>query len=136
MRKGLILLLVLAVIGAVAAIAYSKYNEKTPTAADRGTDVSVDAKALFAAYSTDEVAAGKLYNDKVVEVSGDVREVSSTPGGPVNVTLESGDAMGGVVCEFPAGSAQELKKGAQVKVKGICAGFNMDVQLQRCAVVE
>ena len=136
MRKGLILLVVVALIGALAAIGYYKYNEKTPTAADKGADVTVDAKALFEAYNTNDSLAAKTYDDKVIQVSGDVRDVSSSPGGPVNVTLETGDAMGGVVCEFAASAAPAWEKGDHVVLKGICAGFNMDVQLQRCAAVE
>lgn len=136
MRKGTIILVLLALAAIGAAIGYLKYNEKTPTASDLKADVSVDAKTLFNAFNTDEAAAGKTYIDKVIEVTGEVREVSSASGGPVNVLLETGDALGAVVCEFAADEAPAWQKGAQVKVKGFCAGFNMDVLLQRCAAVE
>ncbi|HNA32978.1 MAG TPA: hypothetical protein PL106_07625, partial [Flavobacteriales bacterium] len=84
----------------------------------------------------DEVAAGKLYNDKVVRVSGVVREVGTESTGPVNVLLETGDNLGAVVCEFERATAPALQKGQQVSLQGFCAGFNLDVLLQRCATVE
>jgi hypothetical protein len=133
-RNILIAVLVVAVAGAF--IGYRMYNQKTPTASEKAADVMVDATALFAAFTTDEVAAGKLYNDKVLQVKGIVREVASEANGPVNVMLETGDAMGAVVCEFAADQAPAWQKGQNVVVKGFCAGYNLDVLLQRCAAVE
>lgn len=133
-RNILIAVLVVAVAGAF--IGYRMYNEKTPTASEKAADLTVEATTLFAAFTTDEVAAGKLYNDKVLQVNGVVREVSATGNGPVNVMLETGDAMGAVVCEFAADKSPAWQKGQNVAVKGFCAGYNLDVLLQRCAAVE
>jgi hypothetical protein len=133
-RKILITILVIAVAGGF--IGYRMYNEKTPTASEKAADEKMDATALFAAFSHDEVAAGKLYNDKVLEVKGVVREVSAAGNGPVNVILETGDAMGAVVCEFAPEQGPTWQKGQTVNVKGFCAGYNLDVLLQRCAAVE
>ncbi len=133
-RNILIAILVIAVAGGF--IGYRMYNEKTPTASEKAADVSVDAAALFAAFNEDELAAGKLYNDKVVQVTGVVQGTEQQPNGPVNVMLETGDALGAVVCEFAADKAPTWQKGQSVTLKGFCAGFNLDVLLQRCAVVE
>ncbi len=134
-RKLLLgILLLVALVGVF--IGYRAYSAKTPTASERATDVTVDATALFTAFVTDEIAAGKTYTDKVLQVSGRVRDVSQGSDGIVNVTLETGDALGGVVCEFTVDRAPKWKKDSQVTVKGICAGYNMDVLLQRCAAVE
>ncbi len=136
MERRTILLLVLLVIAIVAGLVWMNLNEKPAKAADVSADVQVDATLLFTAFSADEVAAGKLYNDKVVQVTGVVRSIGSEGSGPVNVTLETGDPMGGVVCEFAHDHAPAWKKDIKVTVKGFCAGFNMDVLLQRCAAVE
>ncbi len=133
-RNIFIVVLVVALAGAF--IGYRMYNAKTPTASEKAADVTVDATALFAAFTTDEMAAGKLYNDKVLQVKGIVREVSAPGNGPVNVMLETGDAMGAVVCEFAADKSPSWQKGQSVSVKGFCAGYNLDVLLQRCAAVD
>ncbi len=132
-----VLLGLVVLVGIPAAIyGYFAYNKKTPTASERAADVSVDATALFQAFSQDETAAGKLYNDKVLQVKGVVREVSNPGNGPVNVLLETGDALGAVVCEFPPDAVLAWQKGQNVTIKGFCAGFMLDVLLQRCAAVE
>ncbi|MBP7513873.1 MAG: hypothetical protein KA791_04955 [Flavobacteriales bacterium] len=135
MKRNLLIIGIL-LLGAGCFFAYRMYNAKTPTASERAADVDVDAVALFQAFSQDEVAAGKLYNDKVLQVKGTVREVSSPGNGPVNVLLETGDAMGAVVCEFPPDAVLAWQKGQNVTIKGFCAGFMLDVLLQRCAAVE
>lgn len=133
-RKILLIILALGVIGAV--IGHRLYNERTPTASEKAADMTVDAITLFKAYSTDEVAAGKSYNDKVLQVSGTVRSIDRPEKGPVNVMLETGDPMGAVVCEFAPEGAPDWQQGKPVTLKGICAGYNLDVLLQRCAAVE
>jgi hypothetical protein len=134
--KRIILIILLLVAAVGAFIGYRMYNAKTPTASEKVADVTVDATALFAAFNRDEMAAGKLYNDKVLQVKGVVREVSAAGNGPVNVMLETGDALGAVVCEFSADQAPAWQKGQTATVKGFCAGYNLDVLLQRCAAVE
>ena len=127
-------LVVLFVLGACAAIVgYRMYTVKVPVASERTTEVTVDATDLFNAFSVDEIAAGKLYNDKVVQVNGVVGNVSRSEAGRVRVSLNTGDAMGAVVCEFQS-VAEEPVVGDTVSIKGFCAGFNMDVLLQRCAI--
>ena len=80
------------------------------------------------------MAANKRFNDKVVQVSGTVASVSAPENGKVTVLLGTGDALSSVACEFEADAAPKLSAGTAVTVKGICAGFNLDVLLQRCAV--
>ena len=125
-------------IGIIVALGVGRhmYNEKPVQAAEKTAEVRMTAIALYTAFAADETAAGKLYNDKVVQVSGTVREISSEANGPTNVLLETGDPLGAVVCEFAAANAPAWKKGMNVTVKGFCAGFNMDVLLQRCSAVE
>lgn len=133
-RKILIALSVIAVAGGF--FGYRMYNAKTPTASEKSVDVVVDAPTLFAAFSQDEMAAGNLYNDKVLQVKGVVREVGAAGNGPVNVLLETGDALGAIVCEFAPDQAPAWQKGQTATLKGFCAGYNLDVLLQRCAAVE
>ena len=123
-------------IGAALGVGRYMYNEKPTQASEKAADVESTAATLFTAFSSDETAAGKLYNDKVVQVAGTIREISKETNGPTNILLETGDPLGAVVCEFTADQAPEWKKGMNVTVKGFCAGFNMDVLLQRCSAVE
>lgn len=133
-RTAFILLL----IGLAIAswIGYRMYDRPTPTAAGTSAEVTIDAPDLFRAFQEDEMAAGRSYNDKVIEVAGTVRSMDTPGNGPVNVMLESGDPLGAVVCEFDPAVAPTWEPGTAVRLKGFCAGYNLDVLLQRCAVVE
>lgn len=137
MKRSRIILLSVLVLAAVSAwVAWRMYERPVQQAADAQADITIDAAALLKAFQTDEVAAGKEYNDKVVQVAGRVREVSVAAGAPTTVYLETGDEMAGISCEFPAGAEVKAVTGSDVKVKGFCAGYNFDVELKRCAIVE
>ncbi|MFN8350023.1 MAG: hypothetical protein U0U25_01025 [Flavobacteriales bacterium] len=137
MKRSRIILLVVLVLAAVGGwVAWRMYERPVQQAADAQADITIDAAALLQAFQGDEVAAGKQYNDKVLQVAGRVREVSVAAGSPTTVYLETGDAMAGISCEFPAGVDVPAMTGADVKVKGFCAGYNLDVELKRCAIVE
>jgi hypothetical protein len=134
--KRILLIVGLVVVAASAYFGYREWNRDLVQAEDTKADVTLKAEELFQAFVTDEVAANTRFNDKVVQVEGKVREVNGGGTAPVNVLLETGDALGAVVCEFEPGTAVDLKKDAQVTIKGFCAGYNLDVLLQRCAIVE
>lgn len=135
-KRTLLLLAAIAVVFG-AFIGYRVYNEKPPGAGEKKADVTLTAEDLFQAFTADEVAAGKQYNDKVVQVSGTIRDIAIDPNGPTNVHLETSDQLAAVVCEFTPGAVPAgWKKGDKAMVKGFCAGFNMDVLLQRCSIVE
>ncbi len=137
MKKRTILLLAAVVILAGAFIVHRMYNERPAGAAEKQADATLSAEELFQAFSADEVAAGKQYNDKVVQVSGTIREIAVDPSGPTNVFLGTSDMLAAVVCEFPPDAVPAgWKKGDMATIKGFCAGFNMDVLLQRCSIVE
>ncbi|HEY0976316.1 MAG TPA: hypothetical protein VGE21_02505 [Flavobacteriales bacterium] len=133
-RTVLVALLVVLLVG--GAIAYRLYHTGVPQAAERTADVSVPAEELFQAFQTDEVAAGQRFNDKVVSVTGTVRDILREKDGRTTVTLESGDPLGGIVCEFAPGTDPGCTTGEKASIKGFCAGFNLDVLLQRCAKSE
>jgi cytochrome c-type biogenesis protein CcmE len=137
MNKRTLLLLTLIAVAAGAFIGYRMYNEKPAGAGEKKAEVTLTAEELFQAFTADEVAAGKQYNDKVVQVSGTIREIAVDPNGPTNVYLETSDMLAAVACEFAPGSVPAgWKKGDKAVLKGFCAGFNMDVLLQRCSIVE
>jgi hypothetical protein len=134
MRTRSILIPAILIAVAIGAyIGYSKFTQKTATAAEHAADLTVEAKALYEAFVQDEATANKQYNDKVVQVNGTVRDIATETDGRTTVTLDSGDPIGGVVCEFAAGEKVTLEKNAPASIKGFCAGYNLDVLLQRCS---
>ena len=71
--------------------------------------------------------------EQVIQVSGTIRSVDPTSNDRINVTLETGDALAGVVCEFEKNDMpNEWKAGDQASIKGICTGMLLDIVLIRC----
>ncbi|MBZ0207094.1 MAG: OB-fold putative lipoprotein [Flavobacteriales bacterium] len=133
MNKKALLLIAIIIVVVAAYMGVRMYNAEVPNASGMNVDIRVQADALFNAFEADEVAAGTAYNDKVIEVTGVVRDITRASDGRMSVLLETGDPLGAVVCEFPD-ATDGLAVGSEVVIKGFCAGFNLDVLLQRCAL--
>ncbi len=136
MKRTVILIALLAVI-AGGWYAWREYNRTAEPTSELEATETIEAAALLQAYTADENAANTRFNGKVLLVSGTVREVKSPENGLVDVVLETGDPLAGVVCQFAqADVPATLTAGAPARIKGISTGLLMDVVLQRCAVVE
>lgn len=132
MKKLLIITGVL-ILGAVIYGVY-EFNRGHESNASAKSDLAISANELLTAFQTGEEAANAKYNDKVVEVSGEVREATQT-GGVTIVRLDAGDSMDGITCELDAEAKHkraDFKTGDTVTFKCTCSGFNMDVVLVRC----
>lgn len=135
MRKLLLIGGALA-IGA-AVVAYLIYN-KPHQNMDRATaDIQLTASELLSNFEADEDAANAKYLDKIVAVTGAVREVVTTEEGLTTITLETGSALAGVVCELDTLTEHpktDFQPGETITVKGVCTGMLMDVVLVRCVI--
>jgi hypothetical protein len=136
MRYVLTGLLLAALAGGI--IGYRMWNKPHREVAGASADVNLEATELYAQYTTDEAAANALYLDKIVQVCGTVVQVSNE-NGLVTVQLDSGDLMGGVLCELDNLSTHERTEfpaGERACFKGICTGYLSDVVLNRCSEVK
>lgn len=135
MNRRFLLLAILLLLAGLIYYGWNEYNRPPAGTAGAAAEVVISADSLLLAFTADESAANARFNEKVVEVSGKVREVKPE-GSKVNVSLETDDALAGVVCEFPADQPLSLRAGDQVRIKGVCTGYLIDVILVRCSTVE
>lgn len=129
--KKIILLVVLAAAAFGAWYAYSEWNRKPATAADKATDFKVTASDIVNEFVANEADATKKYLEKMVEVTGTVSEVSPN-GNNTDVVLETEDPMTSVTIQLipeEAEKAKNLKVGESATLKGKCNGFNMGVEM-------
>lgn len=134
MKRILLILLALALVG--GGVGYYLWNKPHPNLTNAKTDITIDAAALYAEYSADETASNAKYFEKVIAVSGKVKEVTNDEG-TVKVSLETGHDFG-VRCILSATTAHartEFAPGENVTFKGTCNGFNFDVLLDNCVEV-
>ena len=137
MKKRTWIILVVAV-AIVAALAYGwkEYHRRHPDTAGIDAAFSTPAPALLKAFQDDENKSNKLYNDKVVAVSGTIVKIERTDS-TQTVLLDAQSPMGGIMCQFEPEHNDELKTlhpGQAVSIKDVCTGMLMDVVLVRCAL--
>lgn len=106
------------------------YRKPRRTAANARAEQLIAAKELYLSFEKNEQKANQLYNNKVLEVSGTVLQVQQT-GQSFSILLFGGNKEGaGVNCSIAAGYKGKMPVAGQtVKIKGICTGFLMDVNL-------
>ena len=132
MKKILSILILAAII--FGSIAYYFY-QKSPTSTNAlKADYQLTANDLFTEFERDETAANTKYLDKIIEVTGIVKESSSGASNILKVTLDGGGIAFGVICQMENASkiTKDFKEGDLVTFKGICTGMLMDVVLVRC----
>jgi tRNA_anti-like len=118
------------IIGGI--VGYKMYTKPHRNVADAKA-VAVNAKQLAAAYENNEAGANKAYLDKVMEVIGEIDEVSKNQNGETIIALKGTD-MSSVRCTIAKNDIKEPKIGSSIALKGICTGYLTDVVLVGCVV--
>ncbi len=137
MKKYLKYILLLTVVGGVGFYFYSNKPHKNMTKA--AVEMQLSSIQLFADFENNEEEANGKYLDKIMEVSGKVKEISLDEEGRTSITLESGSEMFGVICQLDnltKHARTNFKEGEEIKLKGICTGVLMDVILVRCVEIK
>ena len=89
------------------------------------------ASELYEFYQADEAAGNQKLIGKIIEVEGDIAEVSTDENGSTVVILREPGAFGGVMCTMD-GRVEDMKVGSTVRIKGMCTGFLFDVVKNHC----
>lgn len=135
MKRLLPILALLALAG--AGVAYYLWNKPHQNMQTAKADLALDAAKLFEAYNADETGSNALYLEKIIAVTGRVKEVKKNEDGTTRIMLDTGQDFG-VSCELDALSKHprtDFTIGETVVFKGTCTGLNFDVQLARCVEV-
>ena len=129
-KKKLLLLGVLICVLVIAATAFYWYQKPRTSLTNVKADYSLAAKELYEAFQQDEKKANQQFLEKVIEVTGTVDNVQATDS-TISLVLTAGE-MGGINCSVRKTNSSEETiptKGENIKVKGRCIGFLMDVNL-------
>ena len=99
---------------------------------------SLTAQNLIKEYRSNEKNTNEKYTERVIQIEGDVYEISTLRGNTV-VTLKDSVSESSIICHMQAEDTKKvlsLKKGARVTIKGVCTGYLLDVIMVRCILVE
>ncbi len=137
--RNYIFLIILLLLASVACIGYYMYN-KGPRNIKNSSAIEVNAVELYDAYSKDSTAAGKLYTDKILSVTGVVFEAVVNRDQKKVFTLNTNESGAFINCTMEE-DTEAMHKGDKIKIKGLCSGIGSgdadlgikgDVYLTRC----
>jgi hypothetical protein len=95
---------------------------------------SIDLQKAFE--ENEAVSIGKYVN-KIIEVTGTIESVKAGEGNITNVALKTGSELSSVICTLsPQSDPTTLVSGNEVKIRGECSGFLMDVLLNDCVIIK
>lgn len=97
---------------------------------------SLDSNTLVSAYMENEKESDKKYTNKLIGVTGTVKNISFI-NNKSTVILHSNLLDSGVICEMDESESEKvkrLKQNQQLHVRGICKGYLKDVILLNCFI--
>lgn len=112
------------------------YNKPHKDIRNLKADYVLNAQYLLNEFQQDEDSATKKYTNNIVQVKGQIFEISTLNGNSV-ITLKKQDSESSIICHLlPEDNINvlKLKKGQNVAIKGICTGFLLDVIMVRCVI--
>lgn len=147
MKKKIIwiIVIVMVIVGSIAAwYAWSEYERKPETAADKETDMEVEAGAIMDEFLKDQGAAEKKYANKTIEITGKVGSVEINGADDITVSLQTNatDDLGiplsvkVMLTPDQKDGAEKLKEGDKVTLKGLYTGMNTDIEFNRGIIIE
>jgi uncharacterized protein (DUF1330 family) len=144
-RKKIILLILLVAIAAVGWYAWKEYSRTNKDLQKVKPDYVLTAAEILNEYESNDTAATKKYNGKVIELSGNVKTLEKDEQGFYTVVLGEGNSLSSVRCSMDSShkeDAARLSAGTSTTVRCACTGFNKDEMglgsdliLNRCAII-
>lgn len=107
--------------------------------------IIVSSIELYEVYQANEVAGDEKYKDKVVQVSGNIIDISKNPIDDdeiivkLNGLVDNEYEIMGVAFYFDKAHSSEvaaLNKGDQITIKGLCKGSSIGVSVEGCSLVK
>lgn len=141
--RNSILLFVLLLVLSGAGIGFYLYN-KGPMNVESSNAIRLSATELYDRFIKDSATAQKNYTGKILEVSGEVHDVSLNQQQKKIILLDNGSDGAYINCTME-GNTENIHAKGIVKIKGICSGIGEedadlgikgDVYLTRCYLVQ
>ncbi len=133
--------LVLTVITVAVLTFYYVFHKPHPDFEKMKPDYSLDAGTFYKEFKTSKQNAQKLYNGKVIVITGMLSRVESSDSLTIAVFVFNQGMFGdeGIRCTILKKfipEAKKLKPDGITRIKGYCTGFNdSDVIMEHCSIV-
>lgn len=113
------------------------FRKAETNVASHKPDYVIDAQELVRSFESDEELANTNFLGKVILVTGLVNSVTlDSLGG--SIYLLNADEVSGVLCSFTKEdlNLDKVYEGKLISIKGICTGYLMDVNLNKCSIID
>jgi hypothetical protein len=113
------------------------YNLKSKDLQKVKPDFVMTASDLLLEFESDENAAAMKYVDKILEVTGSIKNIEYVENNSINISLDAGSEFSSVICTFQGNSDPgKFNIGDTINLRGQCSGYLMDVLLNNCVFVQ
>ncbi len=132
------ILFILAIAGAIGGYVYYKISGKENDPTKAKDSVVISANSLFKLFNEYEDSANNLYLNKVIDMRGEIAVIEKNEN-RYSIFINSNDSAGNVSCEMDTIQnhlLQKLKEKDIVNIKGYCIGKLIDVELNKCRLIE
>lgn len=119
--KKKILFSVLGIVLVGAIIASYLYNKEGPDI-ENAPALKIAATDLYEIFSKDSIAANNMYQEKILEVSGEVSQVAQNQQNQSVILLKTSTDGASLNCTLE-GASRNVKKADKISIKGICKGL-------------
>jgi len=133
MKKAVIFVVIVVTLGGFYGV--YQYKKKPTDTHDERADFEIKAIDLVKEFSKNESAGTKKYVDRILIVTGRVREVDTASS---TLFLDGSDPLVSITCSFYANETKQLQKlqpGDSVQVKGKCTGKLIDIVMNNCIII-
>jgi hypothetical protein len=137
-KYAIIIVLILAALGAV--IGLKMFFKPHADVSKMDAVFKVEALEILDEFQKDETAATAKYSEKALEINGKLVAKSKLQNGTDVLILEN--EMEGISCQLDSSWSgdnqsviQALEPGSQIKVKGVCKGYLMEIKISPAIVV-
>ena len=139
MKRKTLLIVAVCVALIAAFVVYSTFLKTAPYMKNLETDFKLTAIELYAQFDADETSANTKYQNKVLEITGEVVEVTSEEGGNPSISLRA-DGFGVIKCTLESPPSfkvlENISIGGNLTIKGECIGMLLDVLIERSIIIE
>ncbi len=137
-KKNISIIAVIIVMIA-AGFFYKEFQRKPADISGVLPEVKINVAEIVGQYENDESKANRQYLGKIIEVAGNITEIINQQDTMINVLMGDTNSLHKVSCLLDNRHINAIKKyraGQPITIKGICTGFLLDVELNRCVIVE
>ncbi len=130
--------LLLLMIAVAAFLGFRSYNRKLPTLENVVPRQRIAAENLTYQYEHDEEKANRLFLGFVIQVTGQIAEITYKPGVSCNIIIGNSADLRRVSCMLDTNQFEKIANyavGSIITIKGYCTGYLVDVELNRCIIV-